>query len=104
MYQANVIPIVNYNSSVWGYAKYDLCLKVQYRAIRYFLGLHPKAPLLGLEWDMGWENCRVRLFWAIIRLWNKLIKMNPDRMTKRIFIWDYNLCKTGVKKSNKFLN
>ncbi len=73
------------------YANYDFSVKVQYRAIRYFLGVHPKAPLLCLEGDMGWENCKVRHFLAIIRLWNKLIKMNPDKVTKRIFIWDYKL-------------
>ncbi len=61
MYQANVIPIVDYSSS-------DFCVKVQYRAIRYFLGVHPKAPLLGLEGDMVWENCNVRHILAIIRL------------------------------------
>ncbi len=29
MYQANVVPIVDYSSSVWGYANYDFCVKVQ---------------------------------------------------------------------------
>ncbi len=24
--------------------------------------------------------------------------MNPDRLTKRIFIWDYNLCKNWCKE------
>ncbi len=62
MYQVNVIPIVDYSSSVWGYANYEFCVKVQYRAIRYFLRIHPKAPLLGLEGDMWWENCKVRHF------------------------------------------
>ncbi len=56
IYQANVVPIVDYSSSVWSYANCDYCVKVQYRAIRYFLGVHPKAPLLDLEGDMGWEN------------------------------------------------
>ncbi len=60
--------IVDYSLSVWGYANYDFCVKVQYRAIRYFLGVHPKAPLLGLEGDMARENCKVRHVWAIIRL------------------------------------
>ncbi len=98
LYQANVVPIVDYRSSVWGYANYDFCVKVQHRAIRYFLGVHPKTPLLGLEGDMGWENCKVRNILDIIRLRNKLIKMNPDRLTKRIFIWDYNLCKNWYKE------
>ncbi len=82
MYQANVVSIVDYSSSVWGYANYDFSVKVQYRAIRYFLGVHPKAPLLGLKGGIGWENCKVKHFLAFIRLW----KMNPKRLTKRIFI------------------
>ncbi len=98
MYQVNVVPIVDYSSSVWGYANYDFCVKVQYRAIRYFLGVHPNAPLLGPEGDMVWENCKVRHFLAIIRLWNKQIKMNPDRLTKRIVICEYNLCKNWWKE------
>ncbi len=102
MYQANVVPIVDYSSSVWGYANYDFCVEVRYRAMRYFLGVYPKAPLLGLEGDMGSENCKVRHFLAIIRLWNKLIKMNPDTLTKRIFIWDYNLCKNWCKEVKQF--
>ncbi len=102
MYQANVVPIVDYSSSVWDYANYDFCVKVQYGAIIYFLGVHPKAPLLGLEGHMGWENCKVRHLLAIIRLWNKLIKMNPNRLTKRIFISDYNLCKNWCKEVKLF--
>ncbi len=54
IYQANVEPIVDYSSSVCSYANYDFYVKVQYRAMRYFLGAHPKATLLGLEGDMGW--------------------------------------------------
>ncbi len=47
---------------------------------------------------MGLENCKVRHFLAIIRSWNKVIKMNPARLTKQIFIWDYYLCKNWCKE------
>ncbi len=98
MYQANIVTIADYSSSVCGYANYDFCVKVQYRAIRYFFGVHPKAPLLDLEGDMGLQNSKVKHFLAIIRLLNKLIKMNPDKLTKEIFIWDYNLFKNWCKE------
>ncbi len=29
--------------------------------------------------------------------------MNPDRLTKRIFIWDYNLCKNWCKEVKQLL-
>ncbi len=38
MYQANVVPIVDYILSVWGYANYDFCVKVQHRDVRYWGG------------------------------------------------------------------
>ncbi len=58
MYKANVVPIVGYSSNVWGYASYDFGIKVHYRAISYFLGIHPKAPLQGLEGDIVWETIK----------------------------------------------
>ncbi len=101
MYQANVVPVVDCNPSVLGYASYDCSVKAQFVAIMYFLEVHPNAPLLVLEGDMGWENYTVRYIWAIIRLWNKLIKMNSDRLTKRIFSCDYNLCKNWFKEGSE---
>ncbi len=82
MCQANVVPIIDYSLSLRGYANYDFCVNVQCRAIRYLLGVHPKAPLLGLEGDMWWKNCKVRHILAIIRLWNKLIKLNQTDYQK----------------------
>ncbi len=88
MYQANVVPIVGYSSSVWGYANYDFCVKVQYRAIRYFLRVHLKAPLLGLDGDMGWEKLKwIQTDWQKEYLFGTIICV-----------------KTGVKKLNKYLN
>ncbi len=34
--------------------------KIQFRAIRYYLGVHPKTPLPALEGDMGWNFCNLK--------------------------------------------
>ncbi len=67
--------------------------KIQFRAIIYYLGVHPKTPLLALEGDMGWNSCKIRQHINMIRLWNRLIKMDENRLTKRVFKWDYIICK-----------
>ena len=36
--------------------------KIQNRAIRYFLGVHKNAPILGLQSEMGWLNVKFRLY------------------------------------------
>ncbi len=83
MYQANVVPIEDYSSSVWGYANYYIDVKVQYKAMKVFLGVHPMTPLLGPQGDMGWENCNVNHFWLF---WNKHVNISPKRLIKWIFI------------------
>ncbi len=53
MYQANVVPIVEYSSSVWGYANYDFGVKVKYRAIRYLIGSTLKGTITGSRGRYG---------------------------------------------------
>ena len=91
LYFANVVPVLDYASGVWGYNSYTEGDKIQNRAIRYFLGVHNKAALLGLEGDIGWSNCKIRQNVNMIKLWNRLVLMNNDRLTKKIFEWDQRL-------------
>ena len=38
---------------------------------------------------MGWLPSRFRRYLNTIRLWNRLIKMDNNCLTKSIFLWDY---------------
>ncbi len=60
MYHSYVVPIIDYRSGVWGYENSEAGDKIHFRAIRYYLGVHPKTPLLALEGDMGWNSCKIR--------------------------------------------
>jgi hypothetical protein len=88
LYFTNVCPILDYCSGVWGFKQIQSCDKVQLRANRYFLGVHNKTPLLSIFGDMGWMETRNRRQLEMLRLWNRLIKMENNRLTKRIFLWD----------------
>ena len=95
MFETSVVPILDYSSGVWGFKLFPDCDKIQNRAIRYYLGVHPKAPLLAITGDMGWMNSQVRRHINMIRLWNRLIKMEDSRLTKKVFLWDHALCKNN---------
>jgi hypothetical protein len=59
-------------------------------AQRYFLGVHNFTPVPALQSEMGWLPCKYRKYMNMVRLWNRLMKMPNERLTKQIFIADYH--------------
>ena len=92
LYNAHVCPILDYGASVWGYKNSAQCDSVQNKAIRYFLGVHKFTPLAAINGEMGWLPCKYRHYLCMLRLWNRLIKMDSSRITKKVFLWDYEKC------------
>ncbi len=88
LYNSLVAPIIDYGSAIWGYKGYDSLDKVQNRTTRFFIGVHKYAPKLGHVGDMGWVSNRGRWEINILRLWNRLIGIDNDRILKKIFMWD----------------
>ena len=41
--------------------------------------------------DVGWLGCKERRFISMIRYWNRLIRMSNKRLTKKNFLYDYNI-------------
>ena len=95
LFESCVVPILDYCSSVWGYKHYQTIDNVQYRAIRYFLGVHRFAPKLAITADTGWLPSHYRRWVSMIRYWNRLILFDDNRLTKRIFNMDYRICKNN---------
>jgi len=93
LYHSGVVPVMDYCAGVWGYEKLSSCSNTQNRALRYFLGVHQKAPILALEGDTGWVTTDVRRQTEMLRLWNRLIYMDDSRLTKKVFLYDYDQCK-----------
>ena len=85
LYESGVTPIVDYGSEVWGYKNYNKPNIIQNKAMRVFLGVHRFAPVAGLEGDMAWLSPQYRRWLSILRYWNRLLKMNDDRLPKKMF-------------------
>ena len=88
LFQSGVISICDYAAGVWGTKRYNKTDQVLYRGARYFLGVHRFAPIDAILGDLGWVTARTRHKTLIMKLWNRLCKIPPDRLTHQVFLWD----------------
>ena len=85
LFETGVLSILTYGAEIWGYGEYPKCDTVMNRAMRYFLGVHRFAPTAGVQGDMAWLSLKYRRYIAMLKFWNRLIKMDDSRLTKKIF-------------------
>ena len=90
LFDASVVPILNYSSEIWGYQEFTKCDTIVNRAMRYFLGVHRFAATAAIQGDMAWLPLRFRQYMNILRFWNHLVKMDHSRLVKRIFRYYYD--------------
>ena len=94
-FETSIRPIINYGSEVWGYTKDNKSEAVQLKAMKIFLGVHRFAANAAVEGDMGWCPNYIHRTLNVLRYWNRLIKLNDNRLTKKIFNFDYTTDKKG---------
>jgi hypothetical protein len=58
--------------------------------MRFYIRVHHFAPVLTLSGDMGWDLPINRRTINILRYWNRLMKMDIDRIPKQLFLAEYN--------------
>ena len=80
LYNSMVVPISDYFAGIWGIRKFEQSDKLQNRAIRFFLGLGPETPICAMQGDMGWTSPSCRHIIKIVKLWNRIIKMEQSRL------------------------
>jgi hypothetical protein len=91
LYNSGVCPILDYGSEVWGYKNFPHIDNIQNKAIRIFLGVHRFAPLAAISGDMGWTHSQTRRHVCMLRLWNRIVNMNQNRLPRIVFEWDKSL-------------
>ena len=92
LFEACVIPILDYGCGGW--CTENACIKldnVQNRVIRFYCGLPKNTSLTALTGEMGWTPGLVRRDVEVLRLYNQIIKMDSDRLTRQVFEYDLNL-------------
>ncbi len=99
MFESLVCPVMDYGSSIWGGKSYDSLTNVFNRAQRFFTGVHRLCPIDGFQGDMGWPSNRIRWKIESLRLWNRLVTTDKDRLLYKVFKWDMT-CHDSSNKSN----
>ena len=93
----------------WGFKCQTDLESVPIRAIRYFMGVHRFAPHLALYGDIRWLPSTQRRWLHMVRFWNRLLTFDDNRLTKRVFLYDYendnhnNWC-SEIKRIFSYLN
>jgi hypothetical protein len=95
LYNSGVVPILDYSVAVWGFKNYKRAETVQNRAIRFYLGVHRFASNLAVNGDMGWLTCEIRQKIEMLRFWNRLVNVTEERLVKKVFNWDKQICKNN---------
>ncbi len=88
IFESNVESILSYSVSTLASKEYNFD-RVQSRAARYFLGVHPKTPIPALMGELGWTSFKYKRWISMCRTWNRFVKMEDCRINKQIFLKDY---------------
>ena len=91
IYDNTVIPVMDYGSGVWGTKRYDTIERLQYRAVRTFLGVGKTAPIPALLADIGWYPIHIHNQCNVIRLFCRVVNMHDYRLSRKVFMWDREL-------------
>ena len=91
LYKSYVLPIMNYGSGVWGFGDYSKPQILQNKISRFYLGVHRFAPVSATKIEMNWLDVRSLRWIEMIRYYNRLVKMDNDRLPKIIYDWDKSL-------------
>ena len=54
------------------------------------MGVHKSTPIPAMMGDMGWVDIEIKQSLSMIRYWNRFLDMDNTRLTKRVFLWDYD--------------
>ena len=65
---------------------YHICIAL----FSHILVRSKALKVLGMIGDTGWIPSVYRRWLSMLRYWNKLIQMDDHRITKKVFIADYN--------------
>lgn len=87
LYDALVRPIIDYGAAVWGYRSMSPINAVQNRAMRFYLGVSKCTPNAAVHGELAWMTPKEQQWVSITRQWCRLINMDSDRQTKKIFKW-----------------
>ena len=95
IYDALVLPVMNYAAATWGHTAFQKCSTVQNRAMRTILGVGRVTPIAAMYGDLGWTPPHVRQKLEVVKFWLRLCKIPNNRTVKKVFDYDHQLSRSG---------
>ncbi len=81
LFEAGIVPIIDYCSGIWGYNDFECINNAQNRAMRFLLGVNRFVPTHALYVELVWWCMpRYRRWVNMLKLWNMLVSMPDDRL------------------------
>ena len=74
-----------------GFNQYGKSVQLQSRAIRAFLGLPKNSCSMGVLSEVDWLLPEYRTRLKMVRQYNRILKMDNGRLTKKVYLWDRSL-------------
>ena len=78
--------------------------KVQNRAVRFYCGIPRKAPILSYSGDMGWIPNIVNRDLELVRMFNNICKMGPERLPRKVMEMDAEMSGDWSKSVESLLS
>ena len=88
LFECAVCSVSDYGAEIWGFASKESINKIQLRAARCFLGVPKHATSAGVLAEISWPEPVYRAQIRMIREFFRLTKMENNRLTKQIYLWD----------------
>lgn len=87
LYHSGVASVLDYGSEIAMLSKKSMQLleRVQHRTGRFFLGVGRHSALCSINAELGWRSCQSRGELNRYRFYNRLMKMNCDRLPRKVF-------------------
>ena len=99
LYNACVTSIKDYAHEAIGFHEYSGSSSLHNRALRLYLGVGNSANLCGIRSDMAWLEPRSRTQIKMFRFYLRMLNMDNNRLTKKIFLHDQKFCSENLDKT-----
>jgi hypothetical protein len=100
LYDAIVLPVINYGAAIWGHSQYSSINAVHNKACRFYLGVGRYTPSAAVQGDIGWLPPFVHQWIAITRNWCRFKNMADHRINKKILKWAMQYAVNGNCKNS----
>ena len=90
-----IVPIITTNACIWGHKECTEILRIQYKAMRFILGVGKSCPIAALFGETGWVPLSHTIKFNILRFRSRIKRMEHNRFPYKMYVWSESLSGRG---------